>query len=112
MNSLEKYGIVGPNKGIFIIVLCSKWCRSCKLLSTLLNKFKEEGFINIQEIDIGENSSLAVEFNIYVVPALIFFKDGMLLTKKIEIYGELVVDNGVLKGTFNEEILREIFKQV
>lgn len=112
IEELKKFGIDGPDEGKFIIVLCTKWCRSCKLLSTTLQHIRDEGFIKLKEIDIGENSKLARELNINVVPALIFFKDGKLLNKNIRVYGELIVNKGVTIGSFNEEILKEIINQI
>ena len=109
---LKKFGIDGPKKGNFIIVLCSKWCRSCTLLSTILEKFRDEGFIKLTEIDIGKNSKIARELNIYAVPALLFFKDGKLLDKDIEANGEKLVNKGIMIGSFNELILNEIIKQM
>jgi len=109
---LKRFGIYGPNEGLFIIVLCSKWCKSCKLLSTILGKFRDEGFIQLKEIDIGENSKLARELNINAIPALIFFKNGKLLDKSLKINGEIFVNGGVMIGAFNELILKEIIKQI
>ena len=112
IEELKKFGIDGPDEGKFIIVLCTKWCRSCKLLSTTLQQIRDEGFIKLKEIDISENSKLARELNINVVPALIIFKDGKLLNKNIKLYGELIVNKGITIGSFNEEILKEIINQI
>ncbi|MFX1590681.1 MAG: thioredoxin family protein [Promethearchaeota archaeon] len=109
---LKKFGINCPKKGKFIIILCSKWCHSCKLLSTLLEKIREEGFIKLQEIDIGDNSKIARELNINAVPALIFFKDGKLLDKEIKINEVTFINGGVFIGAINELVLKEIIKQI
>lgn len=82
---MKKFGIYGPNEGIFIIILCSKWCKSCKLFPSVLEKFRDNGFIKFKEIDIDENCNLTRELNIYAVPALLFFKNGKLLNKNIKI---------------------------
>jgi thioredoxin 1 len=109
---LKKFGIDIPKKGKFIIVLCSKWCKSCNLLSTTLEKFRDEADFNLKEIDISENSELAREMNIFAVPALIFFKDGKLLDKNLKLNGEIVVNQGVMIGSFNHLILEKIIKQI
>ncbi|MFX1312722.1 MAG: thioredoxin family protein [Promethearchaeota archaeon] len=109
---MKKLGIDVPEEGIYLIVLCSKWCKSCTLLSTILEKFRDNGIIKLKEIDIGNNSELAKKLNINVIPALIFFKNGKLLDKKIEINGEIFVDEGIMIGAFNELILEEIIKQM
>jgi thioredoxin 1 len=109
---LKKFGIDIPKKGKFIIVLCSKWCKSCNLLSTILEKFRDEEEFSLIEIDIGDNSKLAREMNINAVPALIFFKDGNLLDKNIKLNGEILVNQGVMIGSFNEDILEKVIKQI
>ena len=104
--SLEQLGIDGPKKGKFIIILCSKWCQSCKLLAKKLESFKLEKGIELKQIDISEYGTLARDLNITAIPALIFFEDGKLLNKDLELYGETVVQNGVMIGSFNEKILK------
>ena len=112
IRDLKKFGIDGPKKGNFVIVLCSKWCKSCKLLAPILEQFKNEDFIKSKEIDISENGRFARELNINAVPALIFFKDGKLLNKNIKVYGESLVNEGIMIGSFNELILKDIVKQM
>jgi thiol-disulfide isomerase/thioredoxin len=112
IEDLKNFGIDGPKKGKFIIVLSSKWCKSCKSLTTLLEKFRDNGFIKLKEIDISENSKLTREFNINAIPALLFFKDAKLLNKSLKINGEIIVNKGVMIGSFNETILKEIIKQM
>ncbi len=109
---MKGFGIQAPDEGIFIIVLCSKWCKSCKLFSPILEKFRDNGSIMFKEIDIDENSNLVRELNIYAVPALLFFKNGSLLKKNIKINGEIFVNKGVMIGTFAEPILKEIIEQL
>ncbi|MFX1236771.1 MAG: thioredoxin family protein [Promethearchaeota archaeon] len=109
---MNKYNVDIPKEGTFILVLGSKWCRSCKILSTIMNKFKKEGILKFKEIDIGDDSSLAISHGIASVPALIFFKDGKRFNNNIKKYGEYIVKHGVLVGTFSETILREIIDEL
>ncbi len=109
---MKEFGIQAPDEGIFIIVLCSKWCKSCKLFSPILEKFRENGSIMFKEIDIDENSDLVRKLHIHAVPALLFFKNGKLLNKNIKINEEIFVNKGVMIGTFGEPILKEIIKQI
>jgi len=110
--TLEKLGIDGPKKGKFIIVLCSKWCQSCKLLAKKLESFKDEGGIELKEIDISDYGLIARDLNITAIPALLFFEDGKLINKNLELYGELLVQYGVMIGSFNEKILKEIIEKI
>ncbi|MHA1107245.1 MAG: thioredoxin family protein [Promethearchaeota archaeon] len=112
IDDLKKYGIDGPNEGKLIIDLSSEWCGPCKLLTPVLEQFKEEGLINLIHIDIDNNRELGQAMNISAVPTLMFFKDGKLLEKNIEIYGRVVVHNGIMAGTAGDLILKEIINQM
>ena len=109
---LKKFGINGSNKGKYVIVLGSKWCKSCELLSKILENFRNNGLLKLEEVNIDENCNLARELNIYAVPALIFFKDGMLLSQNIKVNEEILVKKGVMIGAFSELILKEIIRQM
>ena len=112
IDDLKKYGIDGPNEGKLIIDLSSKWCEPCKLLTAVLEQFKQEGLINLIQIDINNNRELCQVMNISAVPTLMFFKDGKLLEKNIEIYGRVLVNNGIMVGTVGDLILEEIINQM
>jgi len=109
---LKEFGIQDSYEGIFIIVLCSKWCKSCKLFPPILEKFSDKNFIKFKVIDIDENINLVQKFNINAVPALLFFKNGKLLKINIEFNGEIFVNEGVMIGTFSEQILKDIINQI
>jgi len=49
---------------------------------------------------------------ITAVPALLFFKNGKLLDKDIEINGETFVNKGIMIGAFGEPILKAIINQI
>ena len=112
IRDLKKLGIDGLKKGNYIIVLCSKWCRSCKLLTPILEEFKNEDIVSLKELDISEHGRFARELNINAVPAFIFVKDGKILNKNIKMYGESLVNEGIMIGSFNDLILKEIVKQI
>jgi thioredoxin 1 len=112
IDDLKKYGIDGPTEGKLIVNLSSEWCGPCKLLTPVLEQFKEEGLINLIYINIDNNREFSQAMNISAVPTLMFFKDGILLEKNIEIYGRVVVNNGIMAGTAGELILKEIISQM
>jgi len=112
IDDLKKYGIDGPTEGKLIINLSSEWCGPCKLLTPVLEQFKEEGLINLIHINIDNNREFGQAMNFSAIPTLMFFKDGILLEKNIEIYGRVVVNNGFMAGTAGELILKEIISQM
>ena len=109
---LKKFGIHGPNQGKLIVDLSSEWCGPCRLLSPVLEKLRDEGLINLIQINIDDNRELGQELNIYAIPTLLFFKDGKLLEKNIEVKGQIRVNKGVMIGATGELILKEIIKQM
>ncbi|MBD3197931.1 MAG: hypothetical protein GF317_22965 [Candidatus Lokiarchaeota archaeon] len=110
--NLEEFGISGPKQGRFIIILISKWCKSCKLLSPFLEKYRQQNYLEFREIEIGTKSKLISELKITAVPALLFFNNGKLLNKSLEINGEMVVKDGIMIGSFNSELLEEIIHKI
>jgi thioredoxin 1 len=112
VKELEKYGIDAPDKGKLIIDLSSDWCMPCKVLSPILEHFRDEGLIKLIQINVDNNRELAQELNIHAVPTLLFFKDGKLLDKTIGIDGEPLVIKGVMMGAVGDIILNEIIRQM
>lgn len=56
----------------------AKWCGPCKQLKPILDELSKEyaGKLNIVEIDIDENKSLADDMHITNIPLLVYYKDG------------------------------------
>ena len=71
------------------------WCGPCKSLLPTVEKLSKEyeGKVEIQKVNVDENSELAVKFGVRSIPALFFLKDAE------------VIDKGV--GLLSESVLRE-----
>ena len=109
---MKKFGIDGPEAGKLIIDLFTEWCGPCKWVSPILQKLRDDGLIHLIQIDVDKNSELGQELNIHSIPTLLFFKDGNLLEKNIEINGQIVVNKGIMVGAANEDTLRKIINQM
>ena len=112
VEDLKQFGIEVPKEGKLIIDTYTEWCAPCKYISPVLEKFRDDGLINLVQIDLDQNRELAQKLRINAVPTLFFFKDGKLLEKNIEIQGQVVVNNGVMIGAAGELILKEIIDQM
>ena len=112
IKDLNQFGIDGPNEGKLIIDLFSEWCGPCKLVSPILENFRNKGLINLIQIDVVKNRELARKLNVNAVPTLLFFKDGKLLDKNIKVMGEIMVNKGIMIGATGELILKEIITQI
>ena len=69
-------------KGTFIVDFFATWCGPCKMLGAVLEKVTPEIPYDILKIDIDENVKLAEEYEVMVVPTLLFVKDGEIIHRE------------------------------
>ena len=68
MKKLEYYG--------------AKWCGPCKKLKPIIKELKNSG-LNIEIIDIDENSDKAVKNGVMSVPTIIIYKNNKVFERFI-----------------------------
>ena len=56
------------------------WCGPCKMIAPLLDEIAAEkaGSVKVAKVNVDENQSLSVRYNVRAIPALLFFKNGQL----------------------------------
>ena len=61
------------------------WCGPCKMIAPVLDEIAKEkaGAVKIAKVNIDENQSLSVKYNVRAIPALLFFKNGQLCDQVI-----------------------------
>ena len=75
----------------------AEWCGPCKMIAPLLDEIAKEkaGSVKIAKVNVDNNQSLSVKYNVRAIPALLFFKDGQLrdqvvgMTSKKDLVGRL-----------------------
>ena len=112
VDDLKTIGIDGPKNGKLIIDVYTVWCGPCKFVAPILHKLRDEGLIQLLQVDLDQNRPLGEMFGISAIPTLLFFKDGKLLEGTIEVQGQPLVQNGMMVGAAGEPILREIIQQM
>ena len=112
VDDLKTIGIDGPKNGKLIIDVYTVWCGPCKFVAPILHKLRDEGLIQLLQVDLDQNRPLGEMFGINAIPTLLFFKDGKLLEGTIEVQGQPLVQNGMMVGAAGEPILREIIQQM
>ena len=71
-------------EGITIVDFYANWCGPCRMLSPVLEELEEEnGNISIAKVDVDEARELAMKYKISAIPALLFFKDGELVSTEV-----------------------------
>ena len=66
-------------KGVSVVDFSATWCGPCQMLAPVLEEVSEEmgEQVDFYNVDVDENSSLAIEYGIVSVPALLVLKDGV-----------------------------------
>jgi len=68
------------------------WCGSCKQVSPLIDQLATEyrDRVQVMKIDFDANRQISKRFGLQGIPAVMFFKDGKLLTilTGVKSYGE------------------------
>ncbi|MEY2525638.1 MAG: thioredoxin 1 [Verrucomicrobiota bacterium] len=80
-----------------IVDFWAEWCGPCKMIAPLLDEIAREkaDAVKIAKVNVDENQSLSVKYNIRAIPALLFFKDGQLrdqitgMTSKKDLLGRI-----------------------
>lgn len=72
--------------GKVLVDFFASWCGPCQMLTQVLEEFeKQENDIKIVKVNIDEETKLAIENGVEVVPTLILYDNGKLV-KRLEGY--------------------------
>ena len=63
-----------------VVDFWAEWCGPCKMIAPLLDEIaREKGdAVKVAKVNVDENQSLSLKYNIRAIPALLFFKNGQL----------------------------------
>lgn len=67
-------------EAVVVADFTASWCGPCKLVAPLMDQLDEAfaGQASIVKVDLDANKALAKEYSIKSIPAVLFFKDGVL----------------------------------
>lgn len=73
-------------KGKVLVDFFATWCGPCQMLTPILEKIsEEENGVKIVKINIDEETKLAVDNGVEVVPTMILYDNGKII-KRLEGY--------------------------
>ncbi len=62
----------------------ASWCGPCRMVSPVVDQIAEErSDIKVGKVNVDEEQSLAVEFQVMSIPTLLVFKDGELANQAV-----------------------------
>ena len=63
-----------------IVDFWAEWCGPCKMIAPVLDEIAREkaGSVKVAKVNVDENQSLSLKYNIRAIPALLFFKGGRM----------------------------------
>jgi thioredoxin 1 len=61
----------------------AEWCAPCRMIAPIVEEFAREyeGRLKVAKVDVDENQTLAMKFNIMSIPTLGIFKSGQLVER-------------------------------
>jgi thioredoxin 1 len=69
------------SSGLVVVDCTASWCGPCKVIGPLIDQLSEEyeGRAQVVKVDVDANKATAKRFGVRSIPAILIFKDGMLV---------------------------------
>lgn len=73
------------SQGVALVDFWAKWCGPCLMQAPIIEEIKKEIGNNalVGKLDVDRNSSISRRYSIRGIPALLIFKDGVVVEKLV-----------------------------
>lgn len=70
------------SNSLVVVDFYADWCGPCQMLKPILEEISEERRdVKIVKVNVDNARELAIEFGIFSIPTVLFFKEGKLVDK-------------------------------
>lgn len=82
-NDLEFQSAI--RKGKVLVDFYAEWCGPCKMQGPVLDNYAKDpaNAASIVKLDVDALGKIAEKYNVYSIPTLILFKDGVEVARKV-----------------------------
>jgi thioredoxin 1 len=72
----------------------AEWCRPCQMMEPILDAVAQncKGQVKVGKLNVDENNSTALRYNIRGIPTLLLFKGGKIVEQKVGAVGKSDVE--------------------
>ena len=73
------------------------WCPPCRQIAPLVDKLakEHEGKLKVAKVNVDENSTLSAKYQVSAIPALLFFKNGIVVDQYLGVQKEAVLQEAI-----------------
>lgn len=90
--------VVASDKPV-VVDFWAEWCWPCRIMSPIISQLAREycGRITFGKLNVDENPLTPSRFNIFSIPTLLFFKDGLLRERVTGLIPKKQIESIILK---------------
>lgn len=77
------------SKGAVLVDFYADWCRYCAMQMPILDQLSDQDLpanLKIVKVNVDESPEIAQKYNIMSIPALVFLKDGQLVSQVVGVH--------------------------
>lgn len=83
------------DNSVVVIDFWAQWCGPCKMVGPIIDELAKDYSDKavVGKIDVDSNPTACVEYGIRNLPAILFFKDGVMVDRQIGAVTKTVLSN-------------------